>query len=144
LRRQHVEAYDGGAESLGRKLRQQGIGLTDCQVLLDFDAAPDALRQSKRAEAIRMLKTAVQVEATMVLAPAYTRPDCVVDRIDDDLRWLAREAASRHLRIPYDGMAWSTANFTLAAARERVKRLGEPNLDVVVDAFHILVRGRSR
>lgn len=40
-------------------------------------------------------------------------------------------------------MAWSVFNHTLPAAWEVVKRVGRPNLGVVVDAFHIFVRGRA-
>jgi hypothetical protein len=36
LWRQDVEAYNGSPESLGRWLQEQGVGLTDYQVLLDM------------------------------------------------------------------------------------------------------------
>jgi 4-hydroxyphenylpyruvate dioxygenase len=143
LWRQDVEAHGNHHDSLFSILRQHGLGLTDYQVLLDFDGAPDSLRESKRTEAILMLETAVTVGATTLLVPACTNRECVADRIEDDLRWLAREAASRQLRIAYECMAWSTVNFTLAAAWKCVKRLDEPNVGIVVDAFHIFARSRD-
>ena len=79
-------------------------------MLLDFDGAPDAIREAKRAEALRMLDTAVGVGAKTLLTPACTRKDCVADRIEEDLHWLAREAAQRGLRVAYEAMAWSTIN----------------------------------
>lgn len=143
LWRQDVEAYDGNPEGLGRWIQQQAMGLTDYQVLPDFDGAPDDIRENKRAEALSMLDAAVKLGATTVLAPASTDRRCIANRINDDMRWLAREAASRQLRIAYEGMAWSTVNFTLVTAWNLVKRLNEPNLGLVVDTFHIFVRSRD-
>lgn len=89
-----------------------------------------------------MLDTA-KVGARTVLTPACTNHDCVAERIDDDMCWLARQAASRGVGIAYEGMAWGTVNFTLAAAWQLVERLNEPNLGLVVDTFHMFVRSRD-
>lgn len=99
LWRQDVEAYDGSAEKLGQWLKEENVGLTDYQVLLDFGGAPELIRGSKRAETLIMLDTAMKVGARTVLTPACTNRDCVAERIDDDMRWLARQAVSRGLRI---------------------------------------------
>ena len=118
LWRQDVEAHGNHHDSLSSILRQHGLGLTDYQVLLDFDGAPASLRESKRTEAILMLETAVTVGATTLLVPACTNRECVADRIEDDLRWLAREAASRQLRIAYECMAWSNRKFHASGSLE--------------------------
>jgi 4-hydroxyphenylpyruvate dioxygenase len=67
----------------------------------------------------------------------------VAGEIDEDMHWLASQAAERHLRIAYEGMAWSTINNNLPAAWACVQRVGAPNMGVVVDAFHIFARGRD-
>lgn len=141
LWRQDVEAVPGGAVAVGRLLSDNGLGLTDYQVLLDFDGAPGDRRAEKRAEATSMLDQAVEVGAPILLSPASTDRDCDPARVDDDMRWLARQAAHRGLRVAYEGMAWSTLNHTLASAWGLVQRLDEPNLGVVVDAFHLFVCG---
>lgn len=138
-----VDAYDGSPEVLGRWLQEMGIGLTDYQVLREFDGAPENLRAKKRAEALSMLDTAAKMGADTVLTTASTDPACIAANIDDDLRWLAGEAAMRHLRIAYEGLAWSTINFTLAAAWNCVQRLNISNLGLVVDPFHLFLRGGS-
>lgn len=143
LWRQDAEAFPQGPAMLKGKLADLSLGLTDYQVLLDFGGAPESIRDSKRTEALAMLDTAVILGATTLLTPASTRADCVAARIDEDMGWLADQAAARGLRIAYEGMAWSTVNFTLASAWQCVKRLERPNLGVVVDAFHIFVRGRT-
>lgn len=143
LWRQDLEAFGGDARLLRRVLADEGIKLTDFQVLLDFDGAPPAIRADKRSEALRMLDSAAALGATTLLSPASTHADCVAGQIDEDIHWLASEAAERHLRIAYEGMAWSTVNNNLPAAWACVQRVGAPNLGVVVDAFHIFARGRD-
>jgi len=143
LWRQDLEAFGGDARQLRSVLKEEGIALTDYQVLLDFDGAPPSMRADKRAEALRMLDSAVELGATTLLSPASTHPDCVAAQIDEDMAWLAAQAAERQLRIAYEGMAWSTINHSLPAAWACVQRVGASNLGVVVDAFHIFARGRD-
>lgn len=143
LWRQDVVGFQKGAPSLKAELAKRHVALTDYQVLLDFDGAPDSIRDSKRLEALSMLDTAVALGTDTLLAPACTRPDCVVSRIEEDLGWLADEAAIRGLRIAYEAMCWSTVNFLTPAAWDLIQRLNRPNLGLVVDAFHIFARGRT-
>ena len=140
-----MEAHQDGPLNLGSKLRDLGVGVADYQVVRDFDGAPDLLREEKRAQVICMLDTAVQLGTNTVLVTASSDPACIAARINDDLRWLTREAAARGLRIAYEGLAWSAINFTSAAAWECVRQINEPNLGVVVDPFsHLCARRRCR
>lgn len=143
LWRQDIEAANNDSAAVASTLKRLRLGLTDYQVLLDFDGAPDAIRESKRAEALRMLDTAVAVGANTVLAPACTHAECVPERIESDLRWLAREAAQRGLRIAYEAMAWSTVNHFTPDAWRTIQNVGEDNIGLVVDAFHIFVKKRT-
>lgn len=138
---QDVQDHIGGPADFYDQLHEQEIGITDYQVLRDFDGAPDALRETKHAEALSMLDAAVELGANTVLATASSDPSCISARIDDDLRWLAKEASIRQLRIAYEGLAWSAINFTLRSAWNTVCRVNEPNLGIVVDPFHLFVRG---
>lgn len=143
LWRQDVEATNGDIAGIKSLLKALPLGLTDYQVLLDFDGAPDSIRADKRQEALRMLDTAVELGATTVLTPACTHKDCVIERVEEDLRWLVGEAAKRGLRIAYEGMAWSTYINNTADAWKMVQRVNAPNLGLVIDAFHIFVRHRT-
>ncbi len=136
-----VEGYGASPECLGESLRELGVELTDYQVLRDFEGAPGSLREKKRAEALSMLNVASRIGADTVLVTASSDPACIAANIDDDLRWLAGEATTRGLRIAYEGLAWSTVNFTLKTAWNCVQRLNIPNLGLVVDPFHLFVRG---
>jgi 4-hydroxyphenylpyruvate dioxygenase len=125
LWRQDVEASGGDTAGIKTLLQKLPVGLTDYQVLLDFDGAPDSIREDKRHEALRMLDTAVALGATLLLTPACTHKECVGERIEEDLRWLARQAGQRGLRIAYEGMAWSTKINNTADAWKMVQRVNE-------------------
>ncbi|WLS77164.1 sugar phosphate isomerase/epimerase family protein [Erwinia pyri] len=143
LWRQDLEAHAGDAKNLAGLLDTQQTGLTDYQVLLDFTGAPDKRRDAKRQEALQMLETAVLLGATTLLTPASTDAECIAGREEEDLRWLSREAGKRGVRIAFEAMAWSTHINTLPAAWKLVQKIDEPNLGLVVDAFHIFVRNRT-
>lgn len=143
LWRQDVEQYYRSPAQLKDRLEERGLGLTDYQVLLDFDGAPAQKREAKRSEALQMLDTAVEVGATTLLVPASTDVSCNPDTIVEDMRWLAREAGKRGVRVAHEGMAWSTINSTLPAVWKVVQAVGESNLGLVVDAFHIFAHGRT-
>ncbi|MGB8029889.1 MAG: sugar phosphate isomerase/epimerase family protein [Terracidiphilus sp.] len=140
---QDVNAFDGNPETFGNWMREQSISVTDYQIIRDFDGAPDDVRESKRVQALNELDTAVKIGATVVLTTASSDQRCVASRIDEDMRWLAREAAARHLKIAYENLSWSAVNYTLPAVWGVVERLNEPNLGVVIDNFHIFARGRD-
>ena len=143
LWRQDVDAHIGSPQAFGSWIRRQSVGLTDYQIIRDFEGAPGDVRESKHAAALIELDTAVKIGATTVLTTASSDPRCIATRIDEDMRWLAREAAARQLKIAYENLAWSTVNFTLTAAWALVQRLDEPNLGIVIDDFHIFARGRD-
>lgn len=143
LWRQDVESYLGNLESFGQWIQRQPIGITDYQIIRDFDGAPEEIREKKRAEALDALDAAVRIGAGIVLTTASTDPSCDASRVDEDMRWLAREAAMRKLKIAYEYLAWSIVNFTLPAVWDIVKRLNEPNLGLVIDDFHTFARGRD-
>ncbi len=143
LWRQDIEAANNDSAAVAATLRRLDLALTDYQVLLDFDGAPDTKRESKRAEARHMLDTAVIVGAKTVLTPASTDVHCVPERIEEDLRWLAREAGKRGLRIAYEAMAWSTVNHFTPDAWRTIQNVGEDNIGMVIDAFHIFVKKRT-
>ena len=107
--REDVEACEGGAAALAEISARQGPGFTNLQVLRDFTGAPSALRSQKREELRQFIQIAQALGCDTIQAPASTREDCCADQIDDDLRWMASEAARYNMRIMYEPMAWCSA-----------------------------------
>lgn len=54
---------------------------------------------------------------------------------------MASEAARYNMRIMYEPMAWCSVDNTLPLAWERLQRLDQPNIGLVVDLFHICALG---
>jgi 4-hydroxyphenylpyruvate dioxygenase len=140
LWRQDLETVPGGPGAVRGLLSDEKVGLTDYQVILDFDGAPGNRRVDKRTEATTMLDQAAQVGSPTLLVPASTDPNCDPDRVEEDMQWLSHQAADRGVRVAYEGMAWSTVNHTLPSAWGLVQHLDEPNLGLVVDTFHLFTR----
>lgn len=141
--KEDVQAYPGSPSELKAHVAQVGLGLADVMVLRDFAGAPQHLHEEKRSQAIQMLDMAVAIGTDTVQSPATTLADCDPDKVDEDLRWLAREASKRGLRISYEAMAWSVLDHNLPAAWERLQRVGESNIGLVVDLFHTCSRNRG-
>lgn len=124
-------------------LHDQKISLTDYQVLLDFDGAPELIRNEKYLQAQQMLAEAAQLGADTLLVPASTDFGCRAEYIVDDLHWLAKEAEQYKIRIAYEAMSWSTVNYLLPSAWQVVQKVDQDNFGLVVDAFHIFARQRT-
>ncbi|KQN53076.1 sugar phosphate isomerase/epimerase [Erwinia sp. Leaf53] len=143
LWQQDVQAADGGVFTLAPLLHELQLGLTDYQVLLDFDGARGDKREDKRREALTMMDNAVKLRANTILTPASTDPCCDAGCVLQDLRWLTAQAAERGLRVAYEAMAWSQHINTTDAAWQLIQKTGAGNIGLVVDAFHIFAGGRT-
>lgn len=143
LWQQDVDTARGNASGVAALLNKENLALTDYQVLLNFDGAPDKLRQAKYKEALSMLDTAVSLGASTLLVPASAASDCIAEREEEDLRWLVKEAGDRAINVAFEAMAWSTHINDTAAAWQMVQRIDQPNLGLVLDAFHIFAHNRT-
>lgn len=137
-----VAAFTASPDALKGLFAQARLGVADIMVLRDFAGAPAHLHEQKRLQALQMLDMAVAIGTDTVQSPATSLVDHQPEKVDDDLRWLAREAATRGLRIAYEPISWSTLDRTLPAAWKRIERVGEPNIGIVVDLFHVCVLER--
>lgn len=143
LWREDVAACPGGAAEVRAMAADLGLEIADIMVLRDATGLPDGLREAKRDETLAVMDLALALGTACVQSPATMRAECIAERIDDDLAWMADQAARRGLVISYEATAWSAVDNTLPAAWDRVRRLGAANVGVVVDSFHICARGRD-
>ncbi|MXP67145.1 sugar phosphate isomerase/epimerase [Pantoea sp. Aalb] len=139
--REDVHASAQGAIGLGQLAKQQKLSFTNLQVLRDFTGVPDCDQLYKREELREFIHIASDLGCDTIQAPASTREDCLAEHIDEDLCWMALEAARYNMRIMYEPMSWCIIDNTLPRAWERLKRLKQPNLGLVVDLFHICALG---
>ncbi|PPI87732.1 xylose isomerase [Candidatus Pantoea edessiphila] len=139
--REDIENNSNGISSITKFAIKKGIGFTNLQVLRDFAGIPNGQHKQKRKELRQFIHLAQAIGCNAIQAPASTREDCLIDKIDDDLRWIASEAIRYKIKIMYEPMAWCTVDNTLPLAWERIKRLDQPNIGLVVDLFHIYALG---
>ncbi|MXP56732.1 sugar phosphate isomerase/epimerase [Pantoea sp. Mhis] len=139
--KEDVQASTQGAIGLAQLAKQQQLSFTNLQVLRDFTGIPDIERYHKRQELYQFIQIANKLGCDTIQAPASTRKDCIAERIDEDLCWMALELARYNMRIMYEPMAWCSIDNTLPQAWKRLKRLKQPNIGLVVDLFHICALG---
>ncbi|MBK4775874.1 xylose isomerase [Candidatus Pantoea edessiphila] len=139
--RKDIQNNSYGISSIMKVAIQKGIGFTNLQVLRDFAGIPNGQHKQKREELRQFIQLAQSIGCDAIQAPASTREDCLVDKIDKDLLWMASEAIRYKMKIMYEPMSWSTVDNTLPLAWERIKRLDQPNIGLVVDLFHIYASG---
>ncbi|MFC0407364.1 sugar phosphate isomerase/epimerase family protein [Roseomonas elaeocarpi] len=132
----------GGPAGARGVLRGLGMQVTDYQVLLNFDGTTQ--RAAKRAEALELLERMAEVGAPMLVVSASFDEHAggSLARIAEDLDWIAAAAGQRELRVAYEPMAWSRWVSTLPEAAALLARVNRPNLGLVVDSFHLLLRDR--
>lgn len=139
--REDIQNYKYGPIRLAKFANEHKIKFTNVQVLRDFTGTLDNLKNKKREEFHEFIKIAKILGCNTIQAPATTSENCIHERIDDDLCWMALEAARNKMRIMYEPMAWCSIDNTLPLAWERLKRLNQPNIGLVVDLFHICALG---
>ena len=141
-----VELWQQDVENAVAQTRAQldtlNLARTDYQVLLNYDGAVGETRHEKQQEALRMITLATEIGSPMILVAANTT-QCDRGTIVSDLKGLCQQANKAGLRVAYEGMAWSTEVDQCDKAWQIIQQVDEPNLGLVVDAFHLYVLGRS-
>ncbi|MXP51396.1 sugar phosphate isomerase/epimerase family protein [Pantoea sp. SoEX] len=139
--KEDIQNNSNGISSIMQFSIQKKIGFTNLQVLRDFAGIPYGQHKQKREELRQFINIAQAIGCNAIQAPASTREDCLIDKIDEDLRWMASEAIRYKMKIMYEPMSWCTVDNTLPLAWERIKRVDQPNIGLVVDLFHIYALG---
>ncbi|WPB55862.1 sugar phosphate isomerase/epimerase family protein [Xylophilus sp. GOD-11R] len=143
LRKQDVADMPGGAAAVAAACKKIKLSFANYQVLSDFDGAPGNMRESKRAEATKILDDGHSAGAKLVLCSSSSLANVDAERVVADLQWLAAEAARRHLHVAYEPLAWGVLNYTLPQAWETLKKVNAPNIGLIVDPYHIFARNRT-
>ena len=111
------------------------------QPFRDFEGMPDLARQLDRAE--RKFDLMSEIGTDRILVCSNTSPASVGDRarIVADFAELGERAARRGITIGYEALAWGRHIADHRAAWEIVQAVDHPNVGIILDSFHSLVRG---
>ena len=120
-----------------------GLQIVALQPLRDFEAMPEPIRAKNFERAARKLDLMEDLGARLLCLCSNVSPDAVDDdsRAAEDLAELADLARRRGMRIGYEALAWGRWVKDWTAAWEIVRGADRDNLGIVLDSFHICVRG---
>lgn len=140
-----LAAHPGGVLEAVRMVRASGLRVTGLQVLRDVEGLDGAAHEHKLGIARQLLQLCRLVGAPLLLACSSTSPHASghVATQARDLAGLAQLAVPFGVKIGYEALSWGRHVNALEQAWEVVEQAGQPNLGVVVDAFHVLARPGS-
>jgi 4-hydroxyphenylpyruvate dioxygenase len=135
-------AHGGPARDIARRAADLGLAIDLFQPLRDFEGVPDNAFQRNLERAESRFDVMGELGAPLMLVCSNTGADIADDdeRAAAQLRELAERAARRNLRIGYEALAWGTRVATFDRAWHIVARANHPDLGLILDSFHTLVR----
>ena len=135
--------FNGKARGVRLMAADLGLEIIALQPLRDFEGMPDAIRARNFERAKRKLELAHELGARLLCLCSNVSPDAIDDpqRASADLGELADVARQQGMRIGYEALAWGRYVKDWTSAWELVRVADRENLGVVLDSFHICVRG---
>ncbi|MBV8106695.1 MAG: sugar phosphate isomerase/epimerase and 4-hydroxyphenylpyruvate domain-containing protein [Hyphomicrobiales bacterium] len=120
-----------------------GLEIVALQPLRDFEAMPDPMRRRNFARAARKLELMHDLGARLLCLCSNVSPEAIDDAAQAaaDLAELADLARQHGMRIGYEALAWGRHVKDWTAAWDIVRGADRDNLGIVLDSFHICVRG---
>ena len=127
---------------VGQRVRDAGLEVVLFQPFRDFEAMPSPLREKGFDRAERKFDIMEQLGASLILVCSNVSPHAIDDpeRATSDLHELAERAQRRGLYIGFEALAWGRFIHHYQQAWDVVRRGDHPNLGLILDTFHTLVR----
>jgi 4-hydroxyphenylpyruvate dioxygenase len=120
-----------------------GLEIVALQPLRDFEAMPDPMRRRNFERAARKLELMDDLGARLLCLCSNVSLEAIDDaeQAAADLAELADLARQHGMRIGYEALAWGRHVKDWTAAWDIVRAADRDNLGIVLDSFHICVRG---
>src|ERR1700726_4725420 len=136
-------SFNGTPAEIRRMIEDLGLRTITFQPFRDFEGMPEPQRAKVFARAERKFDVMEELGCDLLLVCSNVSPEAIggVDRAAADFRELGERAAKRGLRVAFEGLAWGRHINDYRDAWEVVRRADHPSIGLVLDTFHILVRG---
>ena len=136
-------SFNGTPGEIRRMIEDLGLRPITFQPFRDFEGMPEAQRARALARAERKFDVMQQLGCDLLLVCSNVSPDALggIDRAAEDFRRLGELAARRGMRVGFEALAWGRHVNDYRDAWEVVRRADHPAVGLVLDSFHILVRG---
>jgi 4-hydroxyphenylpyruvate dioxygenase len=125
--------------------RIENLGLTTVvfQPFRDFEGMPEPQRAKAFSRAERKFDVMQELGCDFLMVCSNVSPDSLggIDRAAADFHALGERAAKRGMRVAFEALAWGRHVDDYRDAWEVVRRADHPAVGLVLDSFHVLVRG---
>ena len=136
-------SFDGTPGDVRRRAADLGLDIITFQPFRDFEGMPPELRERNLSRAERKFDLMAELGCDLLLVCSNVSPQSLggIGRAADDLHALGERAALRGMRVGFEALAWGRWVKDWTAAWEIVRAADRANLGIVLDSFHICVRG---
>ena len=136
-------SFDGTPAGARRMVEDLGLKTITFQPFRDFEGMPEPQRDRNFSRAERKFDLMQELGCDLLLVCSNVSPDANggIDRAAADFHELGERAAKRGLRIGFEALAWGRHINDYRDSWEVVRRAEHPSVGLVLDSFHILVRG---
>jgi 4-hydroxyphenylpyruvate dioxygenase len=125
--------------------RIANLGLTTVvfQPFRDFEGMPEPQRAKAFSRAERKFDVMQELGCEFLMVCSNVSPDSLggIDRAAADFHELGERAAKRGMRVGFEALAWGRHVHDYRDSWEVVRRADHPAVGLVLDTFHVLVRG---
>jgi 4-hydroxyphenylpyruvate dioxygenase len=131
------------ARELRMRTDDLGLDLVCLQPFRDFEGQLDARRTAAFDRAERKFDLMAELGTDLLMVCSSVSPHAVdgVERYASDFHELGERAAARGLRVAYEALAWGRHVRDWMQAWEVVRRCDHPSVGLVLDTYHLFVRG---
>jgi 4-hydroxyphenylpyruvate dioxygenase len=136
-------SFNGTPAEIRRMVEDLGLKTITFQPFRDFEGMPEPQRDRNFSRAQRKFDLMQELGCDLLLVCSNVSPEGLggIDRAAADFRELGELAAKRGLRVAFEALAWGRHINDYRDSWEVVRRADHPAVGLVLDSFHILVRG---
>ena len=136
-------AFPGTPGDVRKICADLGLTIITYQPFRDFEGMPPEKRQRTFDRAERKFDLLQELGTDLLFVCSSISPNALggIDRLATDFRELGARAARRGLRVGFEALAWGHHINDYRDSWEVVRRADLPNVGLILDSFHVLVRG---
>ncbi|HEX2137240.1 MAG TPA: TIM barrel protein [Microvirga sp.] len=136
-------SFAGTPDEVRHRVENLGLTTVVFQPFRDFEGMPEPQRAKAFSRAERKFDVMQDLGCDFLMVCSNVSPDSLggIDRAAADFRELGERAAKRGVRVAFEALAWGRHVHDYRDAWEVVRRADHPAVGLVLDSFHVLVRG---
>ncbi len=134
--------HGGNPREVGDMIREHGLDIAILQPFRDFEGWTGPKRSKAFEEAERKFDLMGELGTDLLLLCSSVAVESLGEtaRLVEDFTLLGEIAARRGVRVGFEALAWGRHIRDVAQAWDIVQRCNHPNIGLIIDSFHTLVR----